>query len=462
MFMMGRAYRPVAAPREEDSGRSGGLGEGSAAAGAGRVGPPGVKSGRQKDVTPKMLKTRRLFGAARLLPLTLAVWSGAAAAQQDTNTVGSPQLRDFSLPGTRTPPPVQTPPPAATPAPRATAPATTAPARQTPTAASRAARPAPQREVAPPRAAPVAAPPPAPVRATPQPAPTVQPQPQTAAPSAPVQPQPQAVPPPPAATPAPEVAPPPVQQSGGGFPWLWLLGALVVLGGGAFLLFRRRRVAVESDARDRGSLAGSLATAQWLPAEEPAPQPIAEEPTPVVAVEPEVAPATAAPAAKRAVIEVDIRPERASAMEDGTLVQYALVLTNIGEVAAGNIRIDGRMFNASADGEVDAFFAGPIHEVSGSPQVFIKPGESISLQGQIGMKREELHAIEVQGRVIFVPLVAINVAYDWEGGGGRTSTSWLVGRTPSSPEAKMGAFRLDLGPRIYRQVDRREARKALV
>jgi hypothetical protein len=149
-------------------------------------------------------------------------------------------------------------------------------------------------------------------------------------------------------------------------------------------------------------------------------------------------------------------------MEDGTLVQYALVLTNIGEAAAGNIRIDGRMFNASADGEVDAFFAGPIHEVSGSPQVFIKPGESIALQGQIGMKREELHAIEVQGRVIFVPLVAINVAYDWEGGGGRTSTSWLVGRTPSSPEAKMGAFRLDLGPRIYRQVDRREAKKALV
>lgn len=249
-----------------------------------------------------------------------------------------------------------------------------------------------------------------------------------------------------------------MQQGGGRFPWLWVLGALVLLGGGAFLLLRRR-VAVVSDARDRGALAGSLATAQWLPAEKPPAQPVTPQP---VAAEPEVAPASAAAPAKRAVIEVDIRPERASAMEDGTLVQYALVLTNTGEAAAGNIRIDGRMFNASADGEVDAFFAGPIHEVSGSPQVFIKPGESIALQGQIGMKREELHAIEVQGRVIFVPLVAINVAYDWEGGGGRTSTSWLVGRTPSTPEAKMGAFRLDLGPRIYRQVDRREAKKALV
>lgn len=252
--------------------------------------------------------------------------------------------------------------------------------------------------------------------------------------------------------PTPKTRPP--LDTGGSEAWLWLVGALVLLGGGAFLLLRRRRVAVAADARDRGAPAGSPATAQWLPAEEPAPQP--------VAAEPEVAPVAAAVPGKRAMLEVDIRPDRAAATEDGAFVYYSIILSNRGEAAAGNIRIDGRMFNATADGEVDAFFAGPIHEVSGSPHVFLQAGESIALQGQIGMKREELHAIEVQGRVIFVPLVAMNVAYDWEGGGGRTSTSWLVGRTPSTPEAKMGAFRLDLGPRIYRQVDRREAKRALV
>ncbi|HMC92722.1 MAG TPA: hypothetical protein VKI45_09705, partial [Allosphingosinicella sp.] len=113
--------------------------------------------------------------------------------------------------------------------------------------------------------------------------------------------------PPPAAVPAPQVAPAPVQQGGSGFPWLWLLGALVLLVGGAFLLLRRRRAAIESDVRDRGSLAGSVATAQWLPAEEPAPQPVPADPEPAPAAAP----------AKRAVLEVDIRPERASVMADG-------------------------------------------------------------------------------------------------------------------------------------------------
>ena len=39
---------------------------------------------------------------------------------------------------------------------------------------------------------------------------------------------------------------------------------------------------------------------------------------------------------------------------------------------------------------------------------------------------------------------------------GRTSRSWLVGREAETPPAKMGPFRLDLGPRIYRSVGQRQ------
>jgi hypothetical protein len=73
-----------------------------------------------------------------------------------------------------------------------------------------------------------------------------------------------------------------------------------------------------------------------------------------------------------------------------------------------------------------------------------------------------VRAIEVQGRAIFVPMIAINVAYDWEGGTGRSSKSWLIGREAETPSAKMGPFRLDLGPRIYRQVGRREGKLVMV
>jgi len=215
----------------------------------------------------------------------------------------------------------------------------------------------------------------------------------------------------------------------------------MALGAAAFLWLRR----VTRKARSAESI--SRFVAAWR--EEPEP-PSAKEAVPA---EPVPVPA------KRARLEVDIRPDRASATDDGALVHYALILANRGDARAGNIRIDGKMFNASADGAVDAFFQAPIHDVSGSPHVSIAPGESIALEGQIGMPRAELQPIEVQGRVIFVPLVAINVAYDWDGGSGRTSTSWLVGRQAASPEARMGAFRLDLGPRIYRQVERREAKK---
>jgi hypothetical protein len=377
-----------------------------------------------------MLKSRRLFGAASALPLLLAGFGGTAAAQ-DTNTVGNPQLKGYSLPGERTVPaqPIAPPPTAQAPAP---APRSERPRPAPPSRRAADARPAPARLV------PEAAPP----RVAPQPAP-VQPAPARAQPP-PAQPTPRSAP----AAPAPAA---PAEQPSGRPLWLWLVAALVLAAAAAAFFLLRRRRGGTAEVRERDALAGSLAAARWRePEAEPAP-PAQAVPEPVPVPEPE-------PQAKRALLDVDINPDRASALEDGALVHYTLLLTNNGEATAGNIRIDGRMFNASADGELDGFFRAPLHEVSGSPHVFIAPGETIVIEGQIGMKRDELQPIEVQGRVIFVPIVAVNVAYDWEGGSGRTSKSWLVGRQASAPTARMGAFRLDLGPRIYRQVERREAK----
>jgi len=160
---------------------------------------------------------------------------------------------------------------------------------------------------------------------------------------------------------------------------------------------------------------------------------------------------------------LDIVPERAAATEAEAYVRYALTLTNKGDSDARNIRIDPRLFNAGAEGEMMDFFQGPIHEQSGSPHVVIAPGQTLKLNGEVAMPKADLREIELGGRRIFVPMVAINVAYDWTGGGsGRTSRSWLVGREAGTPSEKMGPFRLDLGPRIYRSVGRREARLVMV
>jgi hypothetical protein len=137
------------------------------------------------------------------------------------------------------------------------------------------------------------------------------------------------------------------------------------------------------------------------------------------------------------------------------MVQFELVLRNVGDAVAGNIRVDTRMFNASELKEIGEFVKEPIHEQSSSPDVTIAPGGELRLPGAIGLPNDGVRPIEFQGRRLFVPVVAANFAWDWEGGTERLSLSWLVGREPQTPSAKMGAFRLDLGPRVYRQVGQR-------
>ncbi|HEX8125059.1 MAG TPA: hypothetical protein VF548_05700, partial [Allosphingosinicella sp.] len=367
-----------------------------------------------------------------------------------------PQLKDFSLPGQRTTPPA-TPAPAPVPAPRLPAadpgpPPEPAPAtREPPAAAPARARQAPDRAAGTAPAPPAAAPEPAAAapEAQPEPAEPVQaPPPASAGPAA------EAVPvPPPAA--APQAVP----------AWVWPAagGALLLVLAAVFLLRRRRALGERESERDlaRESIGGALtvepeAAPQTRP--EPGPRPEAER-----RPEPEPPAVPAAPAAARPWLELDIVPERAAATENEVYVRYALAVTNKGDSDARNIRIDPRLFNAGAEGEMLAFFQGPIHEQSGSPQVVIPPGGSLKLNGQVAMPNAELREIELGGRRIFVPMVAINVAYDWAGGGaGRTSRSWLVGREAEVPTEKMGPFRLDLGPRIYRSVGRREARLVMV
>jgi hypothetical protein len=410
---------------------------------------PEIKARAGRVFVP-MPPIRRRLRAAAFVFLGLAAAGAPALAQNETaNTIGPPQLKDFTLPGQRTTPPA-TPPPATTPPPVAvprTPPATVArtppgtapaPAADRPAAPPRPSSPAPRADTAPAAAAP-------PPTAT-EPAPGTGAPPVAQVPAAPL-------PAPEAAAPEPAPAAPEAQ----GLSWLWPAagGALVLVLAAFFLLRRRRGLAKREEERDsaREQIGGVL-----FGAREPEPEP-EQEP----GLRPELEPAAPAPAAPRPWLERDIVPERAAATDSEVYVRYALTLTNRGDAEARNIRIDPRLFNAGAEGEMMDFFQGTIHELSGSPQILIAPGGTLKLNGQVAMPNSELREIELAGRRIFVPMVAINVAYDWtDGGTGRTSRSWLVGREAETPSEKMGPFRLDLGPRIYRSVGRREARLVMV
>jgi hypothetical protein len=111
---------------------------------------------------------------------------------------------------------------------------------------------------------------------------------------------------------------------------------------------------------------------------------------------------------------------------------------------------EASLFNAgeTQDREIGAFFANPVGQ--GERIAVIPPLKRISIRTQVVAPRLNMRAYELAGRQVFVPVIAFNALYSWSGGEGQTSVSYLLGRDTHGE--KMGPFRLDLGPRIFRGV----------
>lgn len=359
-----------------------------------------------------MLKSRRRPSVAVFAGLLLAS-AGAPALAQEGNTIGPPQLRDFQLKGERrTPPPppqqvVPAPAPAA--APRAPAPAPAA-----------ARRPEPRERTSPAEERRPSAERPAPAPALPSQPENVFRLPQDPAGEAPL-PAPAGAPP----QTAPAAPAPPREQ---GPPlWLYLAGAGIAALGIALYRRRRRRA-------DRAAAAEAEASA----APPPAPRP---EPIP------------------RPWLELELRAERAAQTDEEAWVEFEMILRNTGKSTARNIRMNARLFNAGReqDKEIGAFFKtkGEGRRTHVIPE--LPAGERGLVQGTVSMPREEMRALQVNDQLLFIPVVGVNLVYDWgEGRTGQTSKSYVIGRDLGAEKDKMGAFRVDLGPRVYRTVGQRQ------
>ncbi len=345
--------------------------------------------------------------------LSAAVPVGALPAQDATNNssgtvIGPPQLKDFSLtPRERI---VTQPPPEATPEP-----ATKAPAEpRTEQPAQPRTQPPPARRTTDPASS--ASPPVQRETEADQTADTVP----APAPAEPVLPEPDA---------DSAASPPQAEPDGEGSSyWLYAIPALMLalLGAAAAQRRRRRPEALVS-------------------------------PTPEAAAPPRPDPL------QRPWLELEMTALRAGMTDEEAQIEFDLLIRNSGKTAARNIRINARMFNAGAsqDADIGAFFRtrGEGRKTFSVPAM--AAGQEGVLNGSVVMPREELRGIAVDNRVLFVPMVAVNTMYEWEGGRtGQTSKSYVVGREVSGPDGKMGAFRLDLGPRVWRTVGQRQHKLA--
>jgi hypothetical protein len=212
--------------------------------------------------------------------------------------------------------------------------------------------------------------------------------------------------------------------------WPWLLAALALGAGAAFVLWRRN---------SRESYAGGPQADAFV-APEPAPQPkppAPSQPQPVGFVSSRMRPW----------IEIAFQPTRCVVEEQGVTFEFELELYNSGNAPARDVLLAVNMFNASPtqDQEIRSFF-----QANGQADrlPLLPPLQRISLRPQFGLPLDQIRMLEAGGRRVFVPLIAFNAVYGWGGGAGQTAAAYLVGRDTKSD--KLAPFRADLGRRVFR------------
>jgi len=375
----------------------------------------------------------------RVVTLMLLGSAGMVHAQNGQAPGTVPGLETYSLPAQPDrPTPLQTPEPRIAPLPRPSPTATpVAPATPVPlpSPAVVALPPARPRAQPAPRPTPSATPGARPAVPAAQPAPTA---PEPVATESPV-----AAPvdtPVPVATPAP--APPAAPQSRA--PVWWAVGiALAALIAGV-LFYRRRRS--DDDVEDVAPIA-------------PAPAQAAFEADPLVAESPvselDVSD-PAAPDAPRPRVDVALEVKRAGTNLLSAAVEYRVILRNDGAADAHGIALDLRLFGVEPGLEpaIEALFAAPL----GRPVVArfdLAAGATAALEGTAMLPRDVMPPLPIQGasegRVLFVPVMTVNLHYGWNEGVGQTAASFVVGLDRGA-DAKLGPFRLDGAPRMHDRV----------
>lgn len=232
----------------------------------------------------------------------------------------------------------------------------------------------------------------------------------------------------------------------------WLLAAIALGAGGAFLFWRRH---------GREAFAGGPEVSPFVaPAPAPSPPRAAPQPAPSRPVPQPPVTAPPPPAAEHPVpsgivatrlrpwLDVEFEPDRCIVEDERVIFEFELDVFNDGSSPATDVRVAIQFFNATPDQdqELAAFFAAPADDANRAPD--IAPYKRFELKPQIVVPRERLRVLEAGGRRFFVPLIGISIRYGRGSHQGHSAAGFLIGR--DSGAEKLAPFRVDLGNRIYR------------
>jgi hypothetical protein len=417
----------------------------------------------------------RLFLAALVVAPIVAVMGGAVLAQ-DAMPDTPKELKDFKLdpekaPPVREPVPTTEPvvkPPAAN-APAARPPAAQAPVVEVPVQVPNVRVPAARTPAARPGAAKPAVKPSVAPSVTPNVTPSDKP-------NAPAAGAPDAVPAPEPAAQLPEFQPqasqpqtsqpeaaPSDNAPAPALPWSYILAALLAaIGVGAAIFFKRRR----SDYADVHGAQEAI----FEPTEDPADGHHIAATDPVAELDAVIAPLVPAPvsvipapvirapiSANRPKLDISFVPEKASISLANLTIKGRLHIVNNGADVADAMQLNAAVISASeGQGQaISRYFTSALP--TGKELGAAKVGEQIALEMDLMIPIADLQTFVMGKQKLLVPIILARVEYQWGDAkhADEAQLSCLIGREASPPKPKMGALRLDLGPRSFASLGQR-------
>ena len=225
----------------------------------------------------------------------------------------------------------------------------------------------------------------------------------------------------------------------------WLIAALALAGGSAWFFLRRR---------PREGFAGAGSIELFDAPLAPTPAPRVQTPPSAPASAPDPVPTGVVSTRLRPWLEIELNPDRGVVDDEKAAVAFELSVYNSGSVAARDVVLEATLFAAGPmqDQQIQLFFDNPVGK--GDPIPVIPPMKRATVNTVVFIARDKVRPIKVEGRSLFVPVIAVNALYSWGRTRAQTSASYIVGKQTSGE--KLAPFRLDLGRRIFRGLAARE------
>ena len=400
---------------------------------------------------PKILAARLLtFAAVGLFACPLAAQDSLGDFQLRPGPTSTPQAQGPVTEGVPAPRVAPTPTPTPAPVPTIQPPVTATPVPvQVPTIA-------PVRAPATPAARTGAQATPAPTQSVAEP--TLAPSPAAPSPTAPLA-LPTAAPPASAPAPASQVSAVPASAPASGTNWWRWVAGLVLLGAGAaagYAFARRRRVTeevVEAPEIERPRITPKPVTATSLMSDSslvPSGSPAAS-----AASLPPTSPPPLAPVPEGEGLSLALEARQMSLTLTAAALAYRVTITNNGRRRLTGVTVAGDMISAHSSLSEDEQRANvasellPVHQIES-----LAAGETTQITGEFRLPFNRIRPIRKGKAALFVPLARLKVNTA-DGGNSTVLLTALVGQRSREPGAGLQPFRLDFGPRIYREVTQR-------